>query len=136
MICKPSLTKKRYNRRVIALSLPYAGLLIGAVYLFKHHLVGGPLAWLVALLPALPIVGIFAAIGAYIIEERDEYVRSLLIRQTLYASAFTLSITTVWGFLESFGMVGHVAAYHATILWFLGLGLGQIINRVTDGAWL
>jgi len=127
--------QKRYQRRVLGLSLLYAALLIGAVYLFKHYLVTGPLAWIAAILPALAIVAIFAAIGVYIVEERDEYQRMLLIRQTLYASGFTLSIATVWGFLESFGMVGHVVAYHAAILWFLGLGVGTVINRVTEGTW-
>jgi len=130
-----TIAHKRYRRRVIGLSLLYAGLLIGAVYLFKHHLVTGALAWIVAILPALAIVAIFAAIGVSIVEEQDEYQRMLLIRQTLYASGFTLSISTVWGFLESFGMVGHVPAYHAAILWFLGLGIGTVINRVTEGTW-
>jgi hypothetical protein len=133
-MCRSS-AKIRYNKRVIGLSLIYAGLLIGAVYLFKHHEISGPLTWIVAILPALPLVGIFAAIGAYIVEEQDEYLRSLLIRQTLYASAFTLSIATVWGFLENFGLVGHVPAYDAAILWFLGLGLGTIVNRLTEGTW-
>lgn len=130
-----TIAQKRYQRRVLGLSLLYAGLLAGAVHLFRHHQVAGALAWIVAILPALPIVAIFAAIGVYIVEEQDEYQRMLLIRQTLYASGFTLSIATVWGFLESFGMVGHVAAYHAAILWFLGLGVGTVINRVTEGTW-
>ena len=131
MVCTPA--KRRYQRRVIWLSLLYAGLLIAAVYLFKHQLVTGAFAWIVAILPALAIVAIFAAIGVYIVEEQDEYQRMLLIRQTLYASGFTLSISTVWGFLENFGMVGHVAAYHAVILWFAGFGLGKLINRFTEG---
>jgi hypothetical protein len=97
--------------------------------------VRGPLAWIVGILPALPIVGIFAAIGAYIVEETDEYLRMLLIRQTLYASGITLSVVTVWGFLESFGLVGHVESYNAAVLWFAGLGIGTVINRITEGSW-
>ncbi|MDH7640946.1 hypothetical protein [Sphingomonas oryzagri] len=127
--------QKRYNKRVIGLSLLYAALLLPAVWLFKHHMVTGPLAWVVAILPALPIVAIFAAIGGYIVEETDEYQRMLLIRQTLYASGFMLAIITVWGFLESFDMVGHIPAYWASVLWFAGLGLGRCVNRVTEGNW-
>src|SRR5882757_7161023 len=89
---------RRYNVRVIILSLLYSAFLIGAVYGFKHHLVAGPVAWVVAVLPALPIVGIFAAIGLYLVEEHDEYVRMLMVRQTLWASGFSLSIATMWGF--------------------------------------
>ncbi|PXA83834.1 hypothetical protein DMC47_42280 [Nostoc sp. 3335mG] len=130
-----SPAQKRYNKRVIGLSLIYSGLLIGAVWLFKHHAVAGPLAWIVAILPALPIVGIFAAIGGYIVDESDEYLRMLLIRQTLYGSGFALSIATIWGFLESFEMVHHVETYWVSILWFAGLGIGQLVNRVTEGTW-
>jgi hypothetical protein len=128
MTCSPA--QRRYNRRVLVLSLIYAVMLLGAVYLFKHRLVEGPLAWIVAALPALPIVGIFAAIGRYLVEERDEYLRMLMVRQTLYASAFALSIATIWGFLESFEVVRHVQSYSVAILWFAGLGLGSLVNRL------
>ena len=123
----------RYNKRIIVLSLIYAAFLIGAVYGFKHHLVSGGFAWIVAILPALPIIGIFAAIGLYLVEERDEYLRMLMVRQTLWASGFALSIATVWGFLESFELVSHVEVYWVSVLWFGGLGLGNFANRLTMG---
>ena len=131
MIMSPA--GRRYNKRVIVLSLIYAAILIGSVYAFKHHLVGGPVAWIVAILPALPIIGIFAAIGLYLVEEQDEYVRMLMVRQTLWASGFALSIATMWGFLESFELVSHVEVYWVSVLWFGGLGLGNFANRVTRG---
>jgi hypothetical protein len=131
MIMSPAT--RRYNKRVILLSLIYAAFLIGAVYAFKHHLVGGPVAWIVAILPALPIIGIFAAIGLYLVEEQDEYVRMLMVRQTLWASGFALSIATMWGFLESFELVSHVEVYWVSVLWFGGLGLGNFANRLTMG---
>ena len=124
---------RAYNIRVIWLSLLYALFLIGAVYGFKHHLLSGIAAYVAAILPALPIIGIFAAIGRYLVEEQDEYVRMLMVRQTLWASGFALSVATVWGFLENFELVGHVDAYYIAILWFGGLGLGACINRLTLG---
>ena len=124
---------KRYNWRVVWLSLVYAAFLLIAVYGFKHQLVPGALKYLVAILPALPIIGIFGAIGRYLVEEQDEYVRMLMIRQTLFASAFTLSIATTWGFLDNFGLVGHVDGYWVAILWFMGLGFGGIYNKLTLG---
>jgi hypothetical protein len=126
-----SLAQRRYNKRVIWFSLFYAATLIGAVYSFKHHYVVGPLAWVVAVLPALSIVGIFGAIGLYLAEESDEYVRAMTVRQTLWASGFALSIATIWGFLESFELVGHVESYWVSILWFGGLGLGTMANRLS-----
>jgi hypothetical protein len=125
---------KRYNKRVVWLSLAYAAVLLPAVYGFKHQLIGGPAAYLVAVLPALPLIGIFAAIGRYLIEEQDEYVRMLMVRQTLWASGFTISAATIWGFLDNFGLVGHADGYWVAILWFFGLGIGGLVNKLTLGA--
>jgi hypothetical protein len=125
---------KRYNRRVIGMSLLYAAFILMAVYGFKHQLLHGPIAYVAAILPALPVIGIFGAMGRYLIEEQDEYVRMLMVRQSLWASGFALSIATIWGFLESFDLVGHIAAYNIAIVWFLGLGLGSIMNKLTLGA--
>ena len=118
----------RYNRRVIALSLIYAAALVFAVYCFKHQLLSGPLAWIAGILPALPIIGILVVIGRYLAEETDEYLRDMMVRQALIATGFALSIATAWGFLENFGLVPHVYAYYAAILWFAGLGLGSCFN--------
>src|SRR6476646_6606426 len=121
---------KRYNWRVIWLSLLYAAFLLPAVYGFKHHLILGAGAWLVAILPAIPIIGIFAAMGRYLVEEQDEYVRMLMVRQMLWATGFALSVATIWGFLESFDLVGHIDAYYVAVLWFGGLGLGSCMNKL------
>ena len=128
-----SIAVRRYTLTVIALSIVYAVVLIVAVYAFKHHLIGGLIAWIVAILPALPIIGIFAAIGRYLVEERDEYVRMMMVRQTLWATGFALSVATIWGFLETFGLVPHIEAYYAAVLWFGGLGLGNCANALTVG---
>ena len=130
---RPSSAIKRYNIRVLWLSLLYAAFLVGAILAFNHRLVAGPLAYLAAILPAIPIIGIFVAIGRYLVEEQDEYVRMLMVRQTLWASAFALSLATIWGFLESFGLAGHIDAYYVAVAWFGGLGLGACINRLTLG---
>src|SRR5688500_15393541 len=129
-----SLAARRYNYRVVWLSLVYAAALFAAIYAFNRHLIDGPAAYLAAILPALPIIGIFAAIGRYLVEEQDEYVRMLMVRQTLWASGFALSLATIWGFLESFDLAGHIDAYYIAVAWFGGLGLGACINRLTHGA--
>lgn len=129
----PSPATRRYNKRVLWFSLFYGVTLLGAVYGFKHGMLAGPVAWLAAILPALGLIAIFAAIGFYLVEEQDEYLRMLMVRQTLWASGLALSIATIWGFLESFGLVGHVASYYIAVLWFFGLGVGSAINRLTIG---
>ena len=56
-----------------------------------------------------------------------------MVRQTLWASGFALSVATVWGFLENFDLVEHVDAYSVAIVWFFGLGVGGIVNKLTIG---
>jgi hypothetical protein len=124
---------RRYNHRVLWLSFAYAIFLMVAVYAFKHHLLSGPPAYVAAIMPALAIIGIFVAIGLYLIEEQDEYQRMLMVRQILWASGFSLSAATIWGFLESFELVGHVESYYVAVLWFGGLGLGAVANKLTIG---
>jgi hypothetical protein len=124
----------RYNWRVVWLSLAYAMLLIAAVYGFKHQLVPSLLKYPVAVLPALPIIGIFGAMGRYLVEEQDEYVRMLMVRQMLWASGFALSCATIWGFLDNFGLVGHADGYWVVIAWFFGLGIGGVVNKLSLGA--
>ena len=126
--------QRRYNRSVLMLSLAYAFILFGVITFFKNSSPSGLSAYAAAILPALPIVGIFAVMGRYLAEEQDEFIRMLTVRQTLYASAFALSVSTVWGFLENFDLVNHIDAYYVAVLWFGGLGLGSCINKLTIGS--
>ena len=121
---------RRYNRSVLILSIGYVALLFAAEAAISRYGLAGPIAYLVAILPALPIIGIFAAIGRYLVEESDEYLRMLTVRQTLVASGFALSIATAWGFLESFDLAGHFDAYWIAVIWFLGLGVGSCVNKI------
>lgn len=120
---------RRYNKAVVVLSLLYVGLLFGAQIAIGRHGLAGPAAYVVAILPALPIIGIFAAIGRYLVEESDEYLRLLSVRRTLVASALALSVATAWGFLESFDLAAHFDAYWIAVIWFAGLGLGACVNK-------
>ena len=123
---------KRYNVRLLAVMTVYVITLVGAIWWFRHAPPAGVLAWVVAVLPALPIMGVFVVLGRLIVELRDEYVRMLLVRQALVATGFALSVCTAWGFLENFGLVRHVAAYYAAVLWCGGLGVGGFVNFVVE----
>jgi hypothetical protein len=122
--------QRRYGRRVIGLSLLYAVLLIAVSWMFRRNDPVGGLAFALALLPALPLVGIFLAMGRYLVEEGDEYLRMVESRKALIATGFTLIVTTCWGFLQSFGQLPDADFYWAAILWFGGLGLGSCVTRL------
>lgn len=129
-----SLARRRYNMAVLGCSTGYAAALFGAASYFNNHPdARSATAYFAAIVPAILIIGIFVAIGRYLIEERDEFVRMLMVRQTLVASGLALSLATVWGFLESFGLAPHVEAYWFAVIWFGGLGLGACVNKLTLG---
>lgn len=126
---------RRYMVRITVAMAVYMIGLIGANYLIENELVSGPLAWAAALLPGLAILGVFYSVGMLILEQKDEFIRMLLIRQNLIATAFAMSIVVMWGFLEDFGLVAHVPGYLIVVLWAFGLLIGAISNRITHGSW-
>jgi hypothetical protein len=128
-----TLAHRRYVKRVLIAMVGYIATLFLAEYLIDDGGLTGPLAWLVALLPGLCVASVFWAIGRLLIEETDEYLRSLLVRQMLVATGMTMVIATIYGFLENYGLVGHVDAFYLTILFFVGLGVGSLVNRLTLG---
>ena len=125
---------RRYMIRLIVLVLLYLSTLIGAVLLFKANAVSGPSAVLVAVLPALPVIGVFWAVMRYLVEEPDEFMRLLLVRQCLVATGFCLTIMTVWEFLQMFDVIppGN-GGFGAAFFWFIGLGFGGLYNKLTVG---
>jgi hypothetical protein len=127
--------QRRYIKRVALFTSLY--LATFAALTFLDELGSVPLAvrYVVGILPGCAVIGIFWAIGRLIVEETDEFLRMLTIRQTLIASALALSAASIWGFLESADLVIHIDAYWYAVIWFLGLFIGALINRLEHGAW-
>lgn len=121
---------RRYNRRVIVLGVIYALLLFAMLYLLHRGALHGPIAYL-AVLPAVPLIGTFVALARYIVEESDEYLRMLMVRQVLIATGIVLTITTAWGFLEVVGLAPHLPAFFTAVFWFGGLWIGWGYNIFT-----
>ncbi len=125
-----SAAERAYIRRFVPLMGLYVAILFGAIWLDKAVAPAGPLAVALAVLPALPLIGVVWAIGRLIVEETDEYQRSLTVRQVVVATGFMLAVTSVWGFLETFGQVPHLPMYWAFIIWCAGLGVGSFVNEL------
>lgn len=119
---------QRYNRRAMIWSFGYMLLLFVAIGGAKAG-ASGPLLWLLALLPALPILYLLWAMARYLVEETDEYLRMRVVTAALWATGALLGIATVWGFLETFHLVPHVAGWAAVPVWAISLGLGTLVNR-------
>ncbi len=127
---KGSLATQRYNRRMIVASLLYVAILFSSVWLISRQPIEVPVRAVLACLTALPIVGIFFALGRYLIEEGDEYLRLLMVRQMLTGTGLALSFCTVWGFLENYEVAPHLPLYAAAIAWFGCFGIAGLVRRL------
>ena len=129
-VCVPSAANRAYMRRFIPMMLAYVLVLFGVVWINQRYAPSGPPAVILAVLPALPMVGVVWALGRLLVEESDEYLRSLTVRQFMIATGFMLCVTSIWGFLDAFGQVPHVPMYWAFIIWCVGLGVGSVVNEM------
>lgn len=130
-----SVATRRYLRRMVVLMSLYIGLIFLAGYIFRHMPPPAPLSYAIAVAPALPIIGVFWAVMRLLVEEPDEYMRMLHVRQCLFATGFCLTVMTVWEFLQNYDVVApgnH--GFGAAFFWFVGLGLGAVWNRFSAGA--
>lgn len=127
--------QRRYIKRVAVFSSAY--LLVFAFQVMVLKDTDPPIAIRagLAVLPGLALIGIFWAIGRLIIEETDEFMRMLIVRQALIATALALSFATIWGFLEASDVVPHIDAYWFAVSWFFGQFVGAASNKISYGSW-
>ena len=125
---------RRYVIRIAALMSFYLVALLGASRAFRADLVSGPAAYVLAIVPALPIIGVFWAVMRLLVEEPDEFMRLLMVRQALIATGFCLTVMTIWEFLQNFDLIppGN-GGFGAAFFWFVGLGVGAFYNWLTVG---
>jgi hypothetical protein len=106
----------------------YAAALFGSITLIQSQAPTGPLLYLLAVLPALPIGGTILTFLAYI-ERVDEYLRAILVKRFIIATGLTLFICTAWGFMESNANAHHFSLYLVYPLFWGLFGLTSLIMR-------
>ena len=122
---------RNYTRRLVVCMVIYIVLILAVAFLFRTAPPSGPVAYVAAVLPALPILGVFWTIFRLLTEESDEFMRMMLVRQTLFATGFCLSIMTVWEFLQNFDVLPDgTGGFGATFMWFVGFGVGAVWNAI------
>jgi hypothetical protein len=122
---------RRYLRRLLVTLLVYAVFLALSVSVFVHYRPTGPLAWFLAVLPALPNIGLLAIFGLYLAEEKDDFQRFIGVQSMLWGIGGTLTVTTIWGFLENFVHIRHLdLVLVLPIFWlFFGISLPILLAR-------
>ncbi|MDR3752888.1 MAG: hypothetical protein P4K78_03495, partial [Terracidiphilus sp.] len=130
MKCSGSPVQRRLLVRCMVatiLTVVFAFVAAGVFRLFHPH---GVVAYLVAILPALPIVGLLIALGIYLTEEKDEFQRRLQVEYLLWGIGGTLSVTTVWGYLEDFARAPRLDLIWIYPIFWLFVGIAMpVVNR-------
>jgi len=127
---QPSVSARRYLTRLAATMAFYLISLFLAEYVIEDLGVTGPIAILCATLPGLAFAGVVWIFGALIVEEKDEFIRLLHVRQGLIATGITLTCAAVWGFLERYFIVEHLEAFWWPTIWCFGVGIGAVFNKI------
>ncbi len=123
----------RYLVRIaIAMTIYLVSLFAAEIFIEDRGMTGWP-AYMLAALPGLAFAAVFWIFTRLIVEERDEFLRLLYVRQMLVATGLCLTAAAVWGFLETYLPVPHIAAFWWPTIWCFGLGVGAIFNKVTMG---
>ena len=120
---------RRYIARFIPAMLAYVVVLSGALWAISNLHPTGPLLWLLAIAPAFPVMALIAIMGLYLIEETDEFIRSVLVQSMLWGVGITLSACTAWGFLENVELVPHLPLYLVFPIFCGAMGLAQPLVR-------
>ncbi len=93
---------RRYLQRFISTMVAYVVVLLFVEWFVHRFHPTGALLYGLATLPAVPIIGVIVVVGLYLVEEKDEFQRNLLIQSMLWGLGAIMALTTVWGFLQIF----------------------------------
>jgi hypothetical protein len=131
MICMP-MTKagRRYIYRLAPTMALYILFLFIAQWSFHHLHPTGLIVYVLAVLPALPLIGSLAVVGLYIAEESDEFERSIVIQSMLWGLAGALAVSTIWGFLEDFAKAPHISSFYVYVFFWIFMGISQPFIRM------
>lgn len=119
---------RRYTARILVFMGSYAAILTGSLIFARNGEHGQATLTGLALITAFPVIGVFWAIFRLLVETDDEYQRLLFAKQTLLATALTLTLVTVWQFLQVYDVVETGPQWMA-VIWFGMLGLAGPIVR-------
>jgi hypothetical protein len=120
---------KRYMRRFMTAMSLYVVLIMGVSWAFSRFAFTGPLAWVLAVLPGLPILVVIGVMGLYLKEEADEFQRNVLVESMLWGVGLTLAATTVWGLLEFYVDAPRLPVFLAFPIWCGAMGVAQYFVR-------
>ena len=128
--------ERRYLGEFAVVIAAYIAAVLGVEsYIHAAHPHGALLTAL-AVLPALPIVGIFVVMGRFI-AAADEFVRAGVVKALLIAGAVVFSGVTAWDFLRVYAGAPAIEPFIIGPCYFAAFGLARgliVIGEKLSGA--
>ena len=134
MICNPfsrhkSPALRRYNRGVSLTMLGYLLAVFGTATFVHNHHPHGITVYLLSALPAFCILAMLGVVVNYLRDEKDEYVRMLMVRSLLAAAFIVLAVGAYNDFLRSFGDLPALPAFSQWVIFWLTFAIAQFVQR-------
>jgi hypothetical protein len=106
---RTSPANRRYLLRMASAMAGYIVILFSVGWAYHHGgLPEGPIRYLIAAAPALPVFWAIWAMMRFSAEEEDEYQRHLHNRAIIASLGLVLAFCVVWGLLQSYAGAGPV----------------------------
>jgi len=123
---------KVYQRRTMVTMSCYLLVVLAAALAVRHLHPKGWLLYVLAVLPALPLIVYLLVLGRYLQEETDEYVRLMTMRSLLAGTGALLITIVISDFLRSFAETGVFPPFVLFMVFFLSFGIAQTVQRLQD----
>jgi hypothetical protein len=128
MASKPGTA--RYARRMMLIAAAYVAGIVLASLTIDRSAPLGPLTIALTLVPGGAMLAAIWAMGRFLTDLADEYLRMLEVRKFIVATGVTLAITSVWGLLELYSdSLPRLPVFYVFPIWCAGLFVGQLVNR-------
>jgi hypothetical protein len=130
MLCSiKSPSERRYVIRMWIMAALCVLFSAVATLVFRLYHPHGIVAYLVGVLPALPIMGALVYTGVYLAEEKDEFQRNLLVQSLLGGTGGILAVITAWGYMEDFARAPHMDLVWVYPLFWLFAGISYVLVK-------
>ena len=125
--------KQRYFRVFIPAMLIFLGSCLGLAWFRLDLLLPQPALYVVALVPIVALLSVFWAHWR-LMQEIDEFLRTVQMQAVLFGLAIVLLISTGWGFLEMYMDAPALGIFWLNPIFWLAYALGAaIFNKRATG---
>ena len=134
MNCNPfnrynSPALRRYNIGVGLTMFGYLLAVFGTATFVHHHHPHGITVYLLSTLPSLCILAMLGVVVIYLRDEKDEYVRMLMVRSLLAATFIVLAIGAYNDFLRVFGDLPALPPFSQWVVFWFTFAIAQFVQR-------